>query len=235
MGIYPFPTISNAEKDEFRRGTVNILVAYFSKTGNTEKLAVAIGDELTRRGHSVVYETIKPSIAYPWFIEVIRDFPRYPFIALSLLSARYRERYLRKYHQVEEDIEALRYPDISSFDRVCIGGPKWAQISYPVARYLRIIQRIRGKKVGIFTTFGGPPLKVFELELIYRPMTMRIERMEANVIARVAVSSAYHAAGIMPLFRFISRLHFSKPIESFTLKSEYARKGIMDFCEHIER
>jgi len=214
---------------------VNILVAYFSKTGNTERLAVSIGDELTRRGHSVEYETIKPSVAYSWLREVIRDFPRYPFMALSLSSSKYRKRYLRKYHQVEEDIQALKYPDISSFDRICVGGPKWAQISYPVARYLQIIRGIRGRKLGIFATFGGPPLEVFELELIYKPMTTLIERMGASVIARVAVSSAYHAAGIMPLFRLISRLRFSKPIESFTLKSEYARKGIMDFCDHIER
>lgn len=214
---------------------MNILVAYFSKTGNTEKLAVSIGDELIRRGHSVEYETIKPSVSYSWFREVARDFPRYPFIALSLLNTKYRERYLRKYNQVEEDIQALKYPDISAFDRICVGGPKWAQMSYPVARYLQIIRGIRGRKSGIFATFGGPPLKVFEIELIYKPMTILIERMGASVVARVAVSSAYHAAGIMPLFRFLSWLQFSKPIESFTLKSEYAHKGIMDFCDHIER
>jgi len=213
---------------------MNILMAYFSKTGNTEKLAVSIGDELIGRGHSVEYETIKPSVPYSWFREAARDFPRYPAIALSLSSAKYRKRYLQKYHQVEEDIQALKYPDISAFDRICVGGPKWAQMSYPVARYLQIIRGIRGRKLGIFTTFGGPPLEVFEIELIYKPMTTLIERMGAGVVAKVAISSAYHAAGIMPLFRFISWLKFSKPIESFTLKSEYAHNGIMDFCDHIE-
>ncbi len=228
------PQFKRTDNVEIRK-RMNILVAYFSKTGNTEKLAVSIGDELARRGHAVVYETIKPSVSYSWFREVARDLPKYPFLALSLSSARYRKRYLRKYNQVEEDIQALKYPDISAFDRICVGGPKWAQMSYPVARYLQIIRGIRGRKLGIFATFGGPPLKIFEIELIYKPMTTLIERMGARVVARVAISSAYHAAGIMPLFRFLSWLRFSKPIESFTLNSEYAQQGIMNFCDHIER
>lgn len=213
---------------------MKILVAYFSKTGNTETLAKSIGNELTRRGHSIEYEVIKPTVCYSWLREAARDFPRYPFIVASLLSTSYKERYMRKYSQVEEDIQALNYPDISGFDRICVGGPKWAQISYPVARYLQIIRGIRGKKLGIFATFGGPPLKVFELELIFRPMTMLIERMGAKVVASVGISSAYHAAGLMPLFKFISRQRFSKPIEHFTMNSHYANKGIGDFCDNME-
>ncbi|MCD6571127.1 MAG: hypothetical protein J7L53_10535 [Deltaproteobacteria bacterium] len=214
---------------------MKILVAYFSRTGYTEQLAKAISSELETRGHSIEYEIIKPAVCYSWFREVARDFPRYPFIAFGLLSSVYREHYLKSYHQVEEDIQALTYPDISEFDRICIGGPKWAQISYPVARYLQTIRGIRGKKIGAFATFGGPPLKIFEVELVFRPMTRLIERMGGSVVATVGVSSAYHDAGIMPLFKLFSYLRFQQPIKNFKLGTEYANKGIMDFCNNIEK
>ena len=112
---------------------MKILVAYFSNTGNTEKLAQAIHKELVRRGHAVEFEKIKPAIAYSWLREIARDFPRYPSIALALLSGAWMRHHIQTYNQVEEDIQALKYPDISEFNRICIGGPKWTQISFPVA------------------------------------------------------------------------------------------------------
>ncbi|MEA2103005.1 MAG: hypothetical protein U9P80_10650, partial [Thermodesulfobacteriota bacterium] len=178
---------------------MKILMVYFSRTGYTEQFAKAISSELEKRGHSIEFEIIKPVVYYSWFREVARDFPRYPSIGASLFSRAWREHHLKTYNQVEEDIQGLKYPDISGFDRVCVGGPKWAQISYPVARYLQTVRGIRGKKTGIFATSGGPPLKVFEVELIFRPMRRLIERMGGKVVASLIISSAFHDAGIMPL------------------------------------
>ena len=78
-------------------------------------------------------------------------------------------------------------------------------------------------------------MKVFELELVFKPMTILIERMGAEVVANFAISSTYHAAGIMPLFRFLSRLRFSQPVEYFKIGSEYVDKGLRDFCDNIEK
>lgn len=214
---------------------MKILVAYFTMTGYTEKLANAIHEELARRGHTVEVEKIKPATAYSWLREVARDFPRYPSVTLSLCSSTWRRRHVRTYNQVEEDIQALKYPDISGFDRICVGGPKWAQMSYPVARYLQTIRGIRGKKIGAFCTFGGPPLRVFEVELIFEPMRQLIERMGAQMVGQVCVSSAYHAAGLMPLFRTLSRLRFRRPVTDFMLASEYGRDGVREFCDRIEQ
>ena len=214
---------------------MKMLVAYFSNTGYTEKLAIAIHEELARRGHEVEVEKIRPAIAYAWLREAARDVPRYPSIILSLFSNAWRRHHLRTYNQVEEDIQSLKYPDISEFDRICIGGPKWGQMSYPVARYLQTIRGIRGKNIGAFCTFGGPPLPVFEVELIFEPMRRLIERMGAHMVGQVCVSSAYHAAGLMPLFRMLSRLSFRRPVTDFLLASEYGKNGVQNFCDEIEQ
>lgn len=212
---------------------MKILFSYFSRTGSTEKLARAIIAELESRGHTLELEVIKPAIYYSWLREVSRDFPRYPSIITSLVNASWRKHHLKTYYQVEEDIQPLRFPDVKGFDRICIGGPKWAQISYPVARYLQTIRGIRGKKVGSFFTFGGPPLQVFELDLYEKPVARLLGRMGAEVVASVGVSSAFHEASIMPLFKFVSYLFFNKPIQSFKVGSDYAKSGIRKFCDDL--
>lgn len=212
---------------------MRILLSYFSRTGYTERLALAIGAELGSRRHTLEWEVIRPAVCYSWLREVARDWPRYPSIALSLASPSWRRRHIETYYQVEEDIQALRFPDVSGFDRICIGGPKWAQISYPAARYLQTVRGIRGKRVGSFITFGGPPLKTFEIELYERPVARLLGRMGAEVVASLGVSSGYHEASIMPLFRLVSLLRFGRPIEDFMLGSRYADSGIQRFCNDL--
>jgi hypothetical protein len=212
---------------------MRILCAYFSRTGSTEKLAAALGDALAARGHSIDFEVIKPEIPYSWIRLVSFDIPRYPSILLSLTNSRWQRHHLKTYNQVEQDIQPMKYPDVSAFDRICIGGPKWAQISYPVARYMQTVRGIRGKQVGIFATFGGPPLKTFEVDFVEKPMRRLLERMGAEVIANLCVSSAYHEASIMPLFRLMSRIGFNRPIKDFMIGSEYANNGIQKFCDNL--
>ena len=212
---------------------MRILVSYFSRTGNTENLAQAIGAELESRGHTLEWEVIKPAIYYSWLHEVARDFPRYLSIIASLTSVFWRRHHMETYCQVEEDIQPLRFPDVSGFDLVCIGGPKWAQISYPVARYLQTVRGIRGKQVGSFFTFGGPPLPIFEVELYEKPIARFLRRMGAEIVASLGLSSAYHEASIMPLFKLVSHLRFYRPIKNFTLGTEYAGSGIQKFCNDL--
>jgi len=212
---------------------MNILMAYFSRTGCTEKLARVIGDELQERGHTIEWEVITPAVSYSWVYELARDFPRYPSIACCLLSSRWKDHHIETYNQVEEDIEPLKYPDVSRFDRICIGGPKWGQISYPLARYLQTIRGIQGKKAGSFATFGGPPLKTFEIELIEKPMSRLLGQKGSKIVANVYMSSAHHEAPLMPVFRLLSLIRFGKSIDHFTLGSEYANRGIQHFCNDL--
>ena len=194
---------------------------------------MALADELRSRGHTIEFEVIKPTVRHTLLREISKDFPRYPSILLSLASSSWARHYIETYNQIEEDIQSLKHPDVSEFDRVCIGGPKWAQISYPVARYLQTVRGIRSKKVGSFATFGGPPLKTFELELIEKPMARLLGRLGAEVVANLSVSSAYHEAGFMPLFKLLSRLKFGRPIGDFKLGSDYANRGIKSFCDKV--
>lgn len=212
---------------------MRILMSYFSRTGCTEKLAIAITDELRARGHELDFEVIKPAQFYSWLREMSQDWPRYPSIGCTLLSTWWREHHIRTYNQVEEDIQPLQFPDVSEFDRICVGGPKWAQISYPVARYLRTVRGIRGKKVGSFATFGGAPLKTFEIALIEKPMERSVKRLGAEIVAHVYITSAYHEIGLMPLFRLVSLLRFGTSVNRFTLGTEYAKRGIENFCNDL--
>lgn len=213
---------------------MKILIVRFSKTGHTVKLANRIGEELGRRGHSVVYETIQPMVEYHWFREASKDFIRWPAISFGIFSKAWFRRYLRSYRQIEEDIQPLRYPDISGFDRICIGGPKWTQISFPIARYLKTVKGLENKSIGAFTTFCGPPLKTFEIDLIFIPMERIAREAGAEVTARVSVSSGYHPLPAMIyLFRVISYLRFFRSLKKFGIESHYAEAGIHKFCEDI--
>jgi len=212
---------------------MRILLSCFSRTGSTERLAQSIAAEIQSRGHTLEWEVIKPSVYYSWFHEVSRDFPRYLSIFTSLASSSWRRHHLETYYQVEEDIQPLRFPDVSGFDLICIGGPKWAQISYPMARYLQTVRGIRGKRVGSFFTFGGPPLPTFEVELYEKPIARLLGRMGAEVVASLGLSSAYHEATIMPLFRLASRLRFGRPVKDFMVGTEYANSGIQKFCNDL--
>lgn len=212
---------------------MRILISYFSRTGCTEKLAIAIADEFRERGHEIEFEIIKPALFSSRFSEMAKDLPRYPSIGCTLLSKWWREHHIRTYHQVEENIQPLQFPDVSEFDRICVGGPKWAQISYPVARYLRTVSGIREKKMGSFATFGGAPLKAFEIALIEKPMERLVKCLGAETVAHVYLSSAYHELGLMPFFKLVSLLRFGKPVSYFTLGTEYAKRGIESFCNDL--
>jgi hypothetical protein len=212
---------------------MKILIAYYSRSGHTEKLAEIIVKELMSRGHTVVIDRIKAVREPSKWLLLAKQIYTYPLIALALYNLPFRRWWLQHYPQVEADIQPLIYPDLSEFDLVCIGGPKWAEISYPVARYLKQVKGLQNKKVGVFATFGGPPLEVFELELINKPVSDRIQRLGGTVVATLGLSSAYHELHILPLMRLASRIVFGRPLESFTVDSEYGKAKIKKFCDRI--
>ena len=92
----------------------------------------------------------------------------------GLLSKSFRRWWQKRYFQPEDDLLPPAFPDVSEFHHVCIGGPKWAYTAYPVARYLKEIKGLENRNVSAFATFGGPPLKVMELDLIFTPMGYQI-------------------------------------------------------------
>ncbi len=216
---------------------MEILIAYFSKTGYTARLARAIGDELTARGHGVVYDEIKRAREVSWVQEVLRDALSYPRAFTQVLFSRraWKEDFFRTYRQVEEDLLPPSKADVSAFDRVLIGGPKWVYISYPVARYLKTVKGLSGKPVGMFTTFCGPPIQAFEIDMIEIPMTYAIEAQGGRVAASMGLTTGYHEVGAAPIFRLVSRILFRRPLDDFTLGSEHATRLITEFCDRVEK
>jgi hypothetical protein len=214
---------------------VKILLSYYSRTGNTEGLAHRIAEELKTRGHTVVIdriEVVKPRSR--WNL-LIRQIYQYPLVALSVFSSLFRRWWLRHYLQPEDDVQPLAQPDASDFDHVCVGGPKWCYISYPVARYLKQVRGLQNKQVSAFSTFGGPPLEVFELELLFEPMRARIEERGGTLVATLGLSSNYHELFVLGVFKLITRMVFQRPLESFTVDSDYGEEKVTEFCDTIGR
>ena len=214
---------------------MKILIACYSRTGFTEKLAERIAKELTSRGHIVKMDQIDVVTKKSCWHLLFRQIYQYPLVGLALISSSFSRWWLKNYHQPEEDILPHDYPDVSGFDHVCIGGPKWAYTSYPIARYLKQINGLGHKPVGAFATFGGPPLNVFELELIFTPMNRQIQKSGGKLVSTLGVSSNYHELHLIWIFRLVSWIIFRRSHNSFTVDSDYGKQNLKTFCDKIEQ
>ncbi len=107
----------------------NILMAYYSRTGFTEKLMNEVKCRLAKRGHRIAVERLAVISENSCIGQIFKDIHHYPLIFFSSFNVSLRKRYVANYKQVEEAIAALQYPDVSGFDRICIGGPRWGQPS----------------------------------------------------------------------------------------------------------
>jgi len=213
---------------------MNILIVCYSRTGFTEKMAGRIAQELKSRGHVVKMDRLKVVTQKSCWNLLFRQIYQYPLVGLSVLSHSFYQWWVKRYHQPEDDIQPHNYPEVSEFDHVCIGGPKWAYTSYPIARYLNQISGLTGKSVSAFSTFGGPPLKVFELGFIFTPMNRQIQRAGGKLVSSLGVSSNYHELHLIWIFRLFSRLVLRRPLKSFTIDSDYGKQKLTSFCDNIE-
>jgi hypothetical protein len=216
---------------------MNILLAFYSRSGHTAQLAQALAAEFGRRGHTVTIEQIK-AVQTPgkWrlALPLLSTAPVLPFY---LWYAPFRRWWLRRYPQAEQAIQPLVHPDVSRFDRIAVGGPKWLYIAYPIARYLQQVQGMAGKPVGTFATFCGPPLKVFELEMLFSPLRRRIESKGGVMQAELAISSQFHEFfwrhEMEYVFRLLSRLCFKRALREFSLESPWGQNEVQRFCDAL--
>jgi hypothetical protein len=216
---------------------MKILLAYYSRSGHTERLAQAIAAELRARGHELAIEKIQVAEHRGKWRLALPLLTTLPILPFYLLLEPVRTWWLRRYHQPEQPIVEPAYADASDFDRICIGGPKWLYIAYPVARYLRQMDGLRDKRIGAFASFCGPPLKVFELEMLFDPLRRRIEGKQATLATTMAVSSHHHEfffySEMEYMFRMLSWLCFRRPLRAFTLDSEWGRGEVQRYCNEL--
>ncbi len=214
---------------------MNILIAFYSRTGYTKELALLIAEELMARGHEVELERIEPLEDENMWPLLWRTQWYWGALALGILSNKYREYFINNYRIPEVEIRSLVHQDVSSFDRICIGCGKQTIVPCAIESYLRIVDGLKGKKVGAFATWAGPPLKHFEVEHLFRPIADRLERRGASLVSILGLSSRYHEyhGQMLGIFEFLSRVRFGKPISYFGVHSEYGRKNMKLFLDEL--
>ncbi|MFH1462724.1 MAG: hypothetical protein ABIG08_03475 [bacterium] len=149
---------------------MKVLIAYYSRTGGTEKVAQVIKSEFEKRNHFVDIENIKAarehSLSGWWHLRMIKG---------------------------ECDIQAPKIQDVSDYDVVCLGSPNWTRLSLPVARYIRELKGLKHKKVGFFaTTALWPSIEwyVFSAYLLDFTFSRIINQKGGRIIETILLSSA---------------------------------------------
>jgi len=148
---------------------VKILIAYYSRTGGTEKVAEALKKELETRGHPVDVEKVKPikehGFLYWWHLRMIKG---------------------------ECEIQSPKIRDVSKYDTILIGSPNWTRVSLPIARYLKEVSGLKYKNVGLFSATAAPPafewyiLSAYLLDLTFSKI---VEGRGGRVIDSLLLSS----------------------------------------------
>ena len=214
-----------------------VLIAYYSRSGHTARVAQALAETLRARGCAVDVETIRAVHEWNKWLLPLPLLPLLPFLPLYLASAGFRRLWHRVYFQPEQAIRPLAHPDVSGYDRVLLGTPKWLYLAYPVARWLRTVQGLAGKRVASFATFCGPPLEAFELDMLFVPLADRLRARGAVPDAWLGLSSDFHPyfffGEMRALFRFISRKAFGRPLVDFTQDGDVGRTALARFCEAV--
>ncbi len=196
-----------------------------------------LAEELRQRGHEIEVEAIRAEREWSKWLLFIPLLPLLPALPLYLASGRFRRLWHRIYFQPQQAIRPLDYPDVSGFDLVLLGTPKWLYLSYPVARWLDSVSGLSGKRVACFATFCGPPLKVFEIEMLFEPLEARLKSRGAIPAGRLAISSDHHEyfflGEMRSLFRWLSRKVFGRPLVDFTLDGEVGQAEVRRFCDRL--
>jgi hypothetical protein len=150
---------------------MRILIAYYSRTGQTEKVAEIIKKELESRGHLVDVEEVKAKKEH--------GFLGWQFIRLF---------------KGECEILPPKIKDLSKYDAICIGSPNWTRLSLPMARYLREVKGLEYKNVGFFATTAAPPAfewYILSAYLLDWTFSKIIERKKGRVVESILLSSLF--------------------------------------------
>jgi len=185
---------------------MKILIAYYSRTGGTEGLAVALKKEFETRGHTVDVEKVKPIKEHSfwgwWHIRMVKG---------------------------ECEIYPPKIWDVSKYDAICVGSPNWTRLSLPMAKYLRKIEGLKYKKIGFFATTAAPPtfewyiLSAYLLDLTF---TRIMEQKRGRIIESILLSSFFKRWHFTSEYGQKTIQNFCHKIETpiFSIKSYFLEK-----------
>ena len=172
---------------------MKILIAYYSKTNHTRELAEAVKKGFEDRGHEVDIEEIRPAKEHSfwgwWHI---------------------------RYFWGECDIQPPIIKNVSGYDVICIGSPNWTRLSLPMARYLKEVEGLTHKNMGLFSTTGfWPPIEWYFFSAYLLDLTFAniVEAKKGRVIDSIMLSGWFKRWGT---------------------ESEYGRNRIKEFCDKME-
>ncbi len=109
----------------------NVLIAYYSKTGSTEKVALALQEILLSKNNSVKLVKITPK-------QNLKAF---------------------EYKKIGKDLPLKDAPfDVKKFDLILVGTPVWSFCPTPIIQsYLRSLKNAQGKSFALFATCTALP------------------------------------------------------------------------------
>jgi flavodoxin len=140
------------------------LIVYYSETGNTKKLAQAVGEYLHKEGWAVDERRLQATgEAKSFFGKCVRAFFRF-----------------------KTKVEST-FVVVSPYDLVCFGSPVWAFGPAPAMNtYLDECVGLMGKKVLVFVTYGSGTGK----DLCLRKMAGIIKKKEARKVTQLGIAGA---------------------------------------------
>jgi hypothetical protein len=186
---------------------MKILIAYYSRSGGTEKIAQALEKELKGRGHEVDVEVVKPIKEHNFFI----------WWHLRMFLG-------------ECQIQPLKIKDVSKYDVICLGSPNWTKLSLPMARYLKEVVGLRDKNIGFFCATAAPPVVewyIFSAYLLELSLSKIIEKKRGRIVDSLMLSgvlkkwnwaSDFGQRAIKKFCDGISSL--TRPLKEYTLKQK---------------
>ncbi len=148
---------------------MKILIAYYSRTDSTHKVAEKIKENLEKRGHFV-------------YLERIRAEKEHSFFGWQFIRA----------VKSRCNIKEPKTIDVSGFDVVCFGSPNWTRLSLPMVEYIRKVKGLKNKKVGLFFTSGFPEAFeyfIFSGYLLNLTANNEVEKKGGRVIDTIIFSS----------------------------------------------
>ncbi|MFH1894520.1 MAG: hypothetical protein ABH813_01295 [Patescibacteria group bacterium] len=186
---------------------MKILIAYYSKSGSTGKIAQAIKKELEIRGYYVDTEIVMPVREHNFFI----------WWHLRMFLG-------------ECPIQPLKIKDVSKYDVICVGSPNWTRLSLPMARYLKEVTGLRNKSVGFFCAAAAPPTAewyLFSAYLLDLSLSKIIEKKRGRIVNSILLSSVFKRWGSSSDFgrrtikKFCDEIESpAKPLKEYTLKQK---------------
>ena len=142
---------------------MQVLIVYYSFTGNTKKVAETFGDFLKNKGCCVTLLKIRPEKEVEKFL---------PQVIQTLV---------RKGCELPQDMEC----DFNNYEVILVGSPVWALSPVPAVRsYILESKNVKGKKVYLFVTYGSGLGKMKALNI----MASLLEKKGAQILGRLAIS-----------------------------------------------